>query len=83
MDFDEPWNSTVVVCSIQNFTKAGFKDGTWSSQREDVSFQVYFPHLRFLLSHPNCLGLTGGKPNHSLYSIGCYGHVRSAILSRA
>ena len=35
-------------------------------------FQIYYPHIRHFLSQPNCLGLGGGKKDHSLYFIGHY-----------
>ncbi|VDM66385.1 unnamed protein product, partial [Strongylus vulgaris] len=34
---------------------------------------VYFDHIRHLLSTTTCLGILGGRPDHSLYFIGYYG----------
>lgn len=34
---------------------------------------VYINHIRHMLSLETCLGILGGKPNHSLYFIGHYG----------
>ncbi|KAK6734479.1 hypothetical protein RB195_017956 [Necator americanus] len=34
---------------------------------------VYYDHIRQLLSLTTCLGVLGGKPDHSLYFIGYYG----------
>ncbi|XGW12294.1 hypothetical protein V3C99_013193 [Haemonchus contortus] len=34
---------------------------------------VYIDHIRQILSQKTCLGILGGKPDHSLYFIGYYG----------
>ncbi|PAV89676.1 hypothetical protein WR25_16693 [Diploscapter pachys] len=34
--------------------------------------EIYYPHIRHFLSQPNCLGIGGGKKDHSLYFIGHY-----------
>uniref|UniRef100_A0A8R1I5Y9 Cysteine protease n=1 Tax=Caenorhabditis japonica TaxID=281687 RepID=A0A8R1I5Y9_CAEJA len=34
---------------------------------------IYLPHLKFLFSKESCLGVTGGRPDHSSWFVGYYG----------
>lgn len=35
---------------------------------------IYVPHLKRLLSMESCLGITGGRPDHSCWFVGYYGN---------
>ncbi|PIO54678.1 hypothetical protein TELCIR_23952, partial [Teladorsagia circumcincta] len=39
----------------------------------EMPADVYINHIRQMLSLNTCLGILGGKPDHSLYFIGYYG----------